>query len=160
MNIICTDCGEKFNISDGEINYYLSHKLSRPKRCKRCRDLRAMGINGLKSNNYYNNIQLVDMFPIEGGTCNYSTTYKICVEDKNEKQYVSFGQYRFWLTPHEKQATTIDEDKKELYLNRVKEYYESRNIKIDVYAEGTKHMGHYYTLGIFEESTAWSRFEQ
>ena len=34
----CVQCGEKFTLTDSEIAFYKSKKLSLPKRCKACRD--------------------------------------------------------------------------------------------------------------------------
>lgn len=36
----CVDCGKEFTISVGEQNFYLSHNLQLPKRCKSCRQKR------------------------------------------------------------------------------------------------------------------------
>ncbi len=37
MKCTCKDCGQNFELTDGEIQFYKSKKLSLPKRCKECR---------------------------------------------------------------------------------------------------------------------------
>lgn len=39
LNRICVQCGQRFVLSDSEINFYNSKKLSLPKRCKTCREV-------------------------------------------------------------------------------------------------------------------------
>lgn len=34
---ICRDCGLEYQIVRGEVDWYLSHNLSLPRRCKACR---------------------------------------------------------------------------------------------------------------------------
>lgn len=36
--IPCVDCGQEFIFTEGEQEYYKTHKLYPPKRCKECRD--------------------------------------------------------------------------------------------------------------------------
>lgn len=36
----CIDCGDFFNITQGEVNYFVQHELVSPKRCKPCRAIR------------------------------------------------------------------------------------------------------------------------
>lgn len=38
--IVCTDCQKPFVFTVGEQEFYLSHKLSEPKRCSDCRRLK------------------------------------------------------------------------------------------------------------------------
>ena len=38
--ILCLECGRSFNFTGAEQNYYEKHKLSRPKRCAKCRERR------------------------------------------------------------------------------------------------------------------------
>ena len=36
-NITCVDCGQPFNFSQGEQEFYEQRGMSEPKRCKECR---------------------------------------------------------------------------------------------------------------------------
>lgn len=38
MKLTCVQCGKKFELTDGEIDFYRSKGLDLPKRCKSCRD--------------------------------------------------------------------------------------------------------------------------
>ena len=42
--IECCDCGQSFVWSKGEQTYFKSKSLSRPRRCKRCRDKRKASL--------------------------------------------------------------------------------------------------------------------
>ncbi len=38
MKLTCVQCGKKFELTDGEIDFYRSKGLDLPKRCKDCRN--------------------------------------------------------------------------------------------------------------------------
>jgi CxxC-x17-CxxC domain-containing protein len=40
IEITCSDCGQTFAFTEREQEYYNEHNLTRPKRCKTCRDAR------------------------------------------------------------------------------------------------------------------------
>ena len=40
----CKDCGESFEISEGERDFFLSKRLQLPKRCKSCRKAKSKGM--------------------------------------------------------------------------------------------------------------------
>lgn len=40
IEIICADCGQKFNFTPGEQRFYISKNLTAPRRCRTCRDKR------------------------------------------------------------------------------------------------------------------------
>lgn len=54
MERFCSDCGKKFELTQGEIDFYASKGLSLPKRCKECREKnkakKQIRDNSLKTN--------------------------------------------------------------------------------------------------------------
>jgi CxxC-x17-CxxC domain-containing protein len=43
--IVCAECGNTFNFSEREQDYYAERNLTQPKRCKSCRDSRKAGMS-------------------------------------------------------------------------------------------------------------------
>ena len=60
----CVDCGQSFIFTVGEQGFYYSKELSKPKRCKPCRDFRRRTILPREVRNGYRQIRV--SFEVEG----------------------------------------------------------------------------------------------
>jgi NAD-dependent SIR2 family protein deacetylase len=52
--ITCVDCGQKFNFSEGEQEFFQQKGMSEPKRCKECRQAKKAERGGSRKGGDFN----------------------------------------------------------------------------------------------------------
>ena len=97
--ITCINCGEKFEFTDSEQQFYKSKNFEIPKRCKACRkaksleeDIESVFKLGYKKNSFLDNANIYGMgVSVAGGT---STEYRyvIKLQLQDEVFYINFNE--------------------------------------------------------------------
>lgn len=94
MKIRCDDCGNIFDFSDNELQFYKAKGLQLPKRCKNCREKRKTQGNdykpniGYKTSSFCENAQIYGM-PIEASLRpSVEYDYIICADTRNKHRFV------------------------------------------------------------------------
>lgn len=131
MKRICKECGQEFELTQGEINFYNSKNLALPKRCKKCRD-------GSKTETITENINSINVRGTKNKFITAAVLFICIIATLSGKQFLDTGAennnntsyesntsvtpaYQFrsdkYLTEHfEKHGSDFDYSTKEEYL--------------------------------------------
>lgn len=143
MQLVCYVCGEKFDFTEKDIEFYKKQGWNTlPKKCRKCRKMDIKPENGLKRSSFFENALTYGApFNVEGGTT-VGYTYEIRIKIKDSTKYVVYypKERAFHLTESREKASHFLKEDSEMIVEEYKRICEAdTEIKCIAY-------GHYETL--------------